>query len=65
MNTINLYRRHIQTLAAEAKATDQRIRAQAHELHRAGDEAGAIHLLASDTALLPMQRTNYLGSMLA
>lgn len=65
MNTINLYRRHLQMLAAEAEAASQRLRREAQELHGAGDELGAVHLLASDMALLPMQRINYLGNMLA
>lgn len=65
MNTLNLYRRHVQTLAGEAEAENNRIRKTARELYIAGDELGAAQLLASDVGLLPMQRIGYLGNMLA
>lgn len=65
MHTITLYRRHVQTLAGEAEAENDRIRKTARELYIAGDELGAAHLLASEMALLPMQRIGYVGNMLA
>jgi hypothetical protein len=65
VNTLNLYRRHVQALVAEAEAEKDRIHQTARGLYIAGDELGASRLLASDAGILPMQRIGYLGNMLA